>query len=225
MMAALFDIDGTLVDSLEMIIRGLGDAAEDLTGTRPTRKALQDSIGTPLTTQARLFAGREVTGAETQAFSEVAQASFDANEHLETPFESALETLRLLRVYGLETCLVTSKSTPELAGFMKRFSYASYVTATVCSSDVPRPKPAPDSALLACERLGVRPSEAFFIGDAVFDIRCAKAAGVYSVAVAYGATSATDLAAEHPDLLIQTPDELLAWAQTSFETATCHAKR
>jgi phosphoglycolate phosphatase-like HAD superfamily hydrolase len=79
--------------------------------------------------------------------------------------------------------------------------------------------------LLACERLGVRPSEAFFIGDAVFDIRCAKAAGVYSVAVAYGATSATDLAAEHPDLLIQTPDELLAWAQTSFETATCHAKR
>jgi pyrophosphatase PpaX len=224
MKAALFDIDGTLVNSLEMIIRGLGDAAERLTGVRPPRRALQDSIGTPLLSQARRFVGHEVSNEDARAFSELAQAQFSVYEDLVAPYEPAMEAMRLFSVNGFRICLVTSKSTPELAGFMKRFSHAPFVTATVCSSDVLHPKPAPDSALLACQRLGVQPSEALFIGDALYDVRCAKSAGVYSVAVAYGATSANDLAAEQPDMLIQTPADLLAWVQSSFLTAPCHAK-
>lgn len=222
--AVLFDIDGTLVDSMAMLVAGLGDAVEQFTGLRPSAEAILATIGTPLTRQAETFAGRSLEDSEIQRFVQLALDCYEAHSDLEESFPPALEALRMCHENGLSTCLVTSRNSIELERFLARFSHTPYVTSTVCSSDVRAPKPAPDSAILACTRLGARPEEAFFIGDSLFDIRCAQAAGVASVAVTYGASPAETLAAEHPDLLFDTPDALLAWVQDAFETAPCHAK-
>ena len=222
--AVLFDIDGTLVDSMAMLVAGLGDAVEQFTGLRPTAEAILATIGTPLTRQAEIFAGKPLSESEIQRFVELALECYEAHSDLEQPFPAALEALRLCFVNGLPTCLVTSRNAIELARFLARFSHTPYVTTSVCSSDVRAPTPAPDSAILACTRLGVRPEEAFFIGDSLFDIRCAQAADVASVAVTYGASPAETLAAEHPDLLFETPEALLAWVHEAVETAPCHAK-
>lgn len=222
--AVLFDIDGTLVDSMDMLVAGLGDAVEQFTGRRPSADDILATIGTPLARQAETFAGRALEEGEVQRFVDLALECYEAHSDLERAFPAALEALKTCFLQGLATCLVTSRNTIELDRFLSRFSHTPYVTATVCSSDVNAPKPAPDSAILACARLGALPEEAILIGDSLYDIRCAQGAGVASVAVAYGASTAETLTAERPDLLFETPDALLAWVQQAFETAPCHAR-
>ena len=136
--------------------------------------------------------------------------------HLERAFDAAVETLALVRARGLRSALVTSKSAAEIVPFLERFSGADHVETVVCASDVSSPKPDPESARLACARLGVEPHQAAMIGDSVYDVRCAQGAGVLAVAVAYGAGDREALAAESPDLLFDTPEALLRWAHTAL---------
>jgi len=214
--AVLFDVDGTLVDSLKMIIIGLGDTYEKYLGHRPAPQEIQSLIGMPLRRQLALYREVEPTEEELAEMSEYTLSRFEANVEHETLFSAAVDMLRLCHQRGIKTALVTSKDSQELSGFMKRFPGAPFVDTTVCASDVQHPKPAPESAYLACQRLGVSPQEAVFIGDSVYDMRCAKGAGTASVAVAYGAATEAALLAEQPDLLFRTPEELFRWAEAAF---------
>ena len=85
------------------------------------------------------------------------------------------------------------------------------------ASDVVNPKPSPDPALLALERLGVSAESAIMIGDSVFDLRCARGAGLRSGAVLYGAGNKADLLAETPDYVFTTPTDLLDWVWNLIE--------
>jgi phosphoglycolate phosphatase-like HAD superfamily hydrolase len=70
-------------------------------------------------------------------------------------------------------------------------------------------KPDPEPLLLALERLDARPQDAAYVGDAPFDIKAAKAAGLFSVAVTWGGIHARErLEAEEPDAVVDTADEL-----------------
>lgn len=149
---------------------------------------------------------------------------FEAHAHLDRDFEPAVEALKLAKQAGLRTAAVTSKSRRELDFFIARFSGTAYVDAFVCSSEVPNGKPAPDSALLACQKLGVSPKDAAFIGDSVFDIRCAVAAGVLPIAVGYGAATATELAREGAEVVLDTPESLRDWVLTKICQPSCLEK-
>jgi HAD superfamily hydrolase (TIGR01509 family) len=162
--------------------------------------------------------------AEVAAMISLAIERMAAHADLERIFQPAVECLRLCHSQGLKTALVTSKSAVELAPFLQRFPGASAVDVTVCASDVVNPKPDPESARLACQRMGVAPAESILIGDSVFDLRCARSAGTACIAVAYGAGRREDLLKEEPDLLFAAPEDLLAWAQDAFLQTTCHAK-
>lgn len=213
--AALFDVDGTLVDSLQVAVTGVGDGFEYATGTRPSDEFLNSIMGVPLREQM-LMADPNAGEARLQELVQYVLAKYESYEHLSKPFEPTIEVLRLLHIAGIKTALVTSKNKVELDGFLAKFSHRSYVDAAVCSSDVPNPKPAPDSALLACQHLQAMPQDAVMIGDSLWDLRCAKAAGVKFIAVSYGATDKAALLAENPDCLFETPDELLAWTQNDL---------
>lgn len=222
--AVLFDVDGTLVDSLEMIALGLGDMFERFARVRPPREVILGLIGMPLTTQAGLYFSEPPTPELVDEMSNYAMERYDVHRHHERPFDAAIQTLRLCRRQGVRTALVTSKSTAELTSFLLRFEGAEYVDATVCASDVSHPKPHPESALRACELLGVPPSRAAMIGDSTYDIRCAKQAGVAAIAVAYGAGDREVLLREHPDAMFDTPENLLAWVETAFLETPCRER-
>ncbi|HVT11555.1 MAG TPA: HAD hydrolase-like protein [Fimbriimonadaceae bacterium] len=214
--AVLFDVDGTLVDSLEMIIPGLGDAIEKFAGVRPSDEEIKSIVGLPMRTQFERYLGKSPSDDQLDEMIDYSIARFEAYVDRETVFEPAVAVMRLCKSMDMATSLVTSKSAKELALFMKRFSGAEAVDATVCASEVRHPKPAPDSALLAVEKLRVTPGQAVLIGDSIYDLRCARAAGIANVAVGYGAATSDALLAEAPDLFIETPEALLDWAQRSF---------
>lgn len=215
--AVLFDIDGTLVDSLPMLIPGLADGIEKFAGVRPSDQEIQSIVGLPMAVQLQRYLPSPVRASELEAMIDYMIARFDVYKDLERVFTPALETLRACREAGLRTALVTSKNSRELAWFLQRFPGARWVDATVCASDVLHPKPAPDSALAACRKLGVASDRALMIGDSVFDLRCAQSAGLPFVAVGYGAATPEALQAEDPDLYFGTAEELLAWALDSLQ--------
>ena len=219
--AVLFDVDGTLVDSLDAVIPGIADTAEAFLKVRPSDVEVRALIGRPLHEQMRIFGADESLVAEMVADSIV---RMDLNLHLERFFDAAIDTLVLAHRRGLRTALVTSKSQVEIVSFLERFPGAAHVDTVVCASDVTHPKPDPESARLACARLGVEPRQAAMIGDSVYDLRCARGAGLTAVAVAYGAGAREALVAEGPDLLFDTPEALLAWAHAALPDLKCPAR-
>lgn len=220
----LFDVDGTLVDSLDLIVKGLGDTVETFIGRRPSEEEIRRLIGIPLRKQLRMYGVETISRERIEEMNAYAIQRFEDLKDSERLFLPAIEALRVSYESGMKTAIVTSKSSQELGPFLKRFPGASYLHTTVCSTDVLHPKPEPESALLACKRLGVRPEDAVFIGDSVYDLRCARAAGMANVAVAYGSGHRDALYAESPDLLLDTPEALLDWAEAAFIQPSCREK-
>jgi HAD superfamily hydrolase (TIGR01549 family) len=222
--AVLFDIDGTLLDSMEPLVRGLADACEHFGAFRPTDSQILATLGTPLRVQLTMYGLGEASPSELQARIDWTIARFEHYAPLEKEYEPAVSALKLCYANGWRVALVTSKSKTELDLLLARFRGGEWAHALVCSSDVVHPKPNGECARLACDRLGVRLEETVLIGDSVFDIQCARDAGTASVAVAYGATPEHALVAEQPDASFRSPEDLLEWVnQSALET--CHAKK
>jgi HAD superfamily hydrolase (TIGR01549 family) len=155
---------------------------------------------------------------------EYAISRYSVHQQEEYVFDDSVETLRMCHRAGIRTALVTSKNAVELEHFLYRFDAADCLDAAVCASDVLHPKPSPESAILACRRLQVEPSQAVMIGDSVFDLRCARDAGVTPVAVGFGASDRATLLAEMPAAYFETPSELLEWAQESLLETSCQER-
>ncbi|MBS1705497.1 MAG: HAD family hydrolase [Armatimonadetes bacterium] len=215
--AVLFDIDGTLVDSVAMIIPGLQDAFERFTGTRPTDQFVRSLIGRPLDEQMNMMgldACENTTLAERCDF---ARARFVEHKDRVTSFCPAVHAVLSLAERGWGVGLVTSKCRQEIEIFWSQFPSLKDLV-TVCAGDTDRGKPAPDPAVEACRQLGVSPAETMFVGDSIFDMQCAKAAGCVPVAVTYGAGEKDALAAESPTYLFETPEDLQEWFENEFST-------
>lgn len=225
MRAALFDVDGTLVDSVETITLGLGDTIERFAGNRPDDDEIRSIIGTPLKQQIERYRGTAATSEELQEITAFAIGRFGAYRDRESDHDDAIEAMRMMRSAGLKVALITSKNREEVDEFLPRFSGRQWIDGVVCASDVSVPKPNPESVLLACSEFNVLPSQSFLIGDSIYDMQCAKGAGAGSVAVSYGASSLSALRQENPDLIFDTPNGLLQWANNQFSTTTCVARK
>lgn len=214
----LFDVDGTLVDSIGMITAGLGDMYEKYFNIRPSENQLKSIIGLPLTAQVGMMTEHRYAPDTLEEAQNYAIERFKFHESKEKIFKPAVQALRRLHELGYGTCLVTSKSAIELQQFLERFPATEFITAAVCASEVQRPKPAADSACLACQKLGIQPSKALLIGDSIYDLQCARAANITAIGVAYGATSYETLTVESPDHVFHRPEELLAWVEQTATT-------
>ena len=219
--AILFDVDGTLIDSLDVIVQGLGDTLERFAGRRPARTEILALTGMPLRVLLSRCTGVELDALELDEMATYAMERFEANEHLERPYAPAVRALERVHRMGIRTALVTSKSRREVDSFLNRFESGQFVDAVVCASDVERPKPHPESARRACALLGVAPERTAMIGDSIFDIRCAQGAGITAIAVGYGAGDAETLRRESPHLFLPSPEALLEWAYTAEKTEPC----
>lgn len=220
--AILFDVDGTLLNGLTMIVAGLGDAFEKYGERRPSDDEILALIGTPLTHQMTLFGCSPKSQEELDEMINYTIERYEAHNHLEYEFEEAVEGLKLAERAGIKIALVTSRNAQELRILSTRFSAWSSVHEPICASDVENPKPHAESAFLAMERLGVKPENSVLIGDSIFDLKCAKSAGIRCGAALYGAGKKEDLLAEAPDYIFSTPKDLLEWVLNQIEHS--HAK-
>ena len=198
--AALFDFDGTLVDTTDLIYQSMRHATGEVLGREISRDVLMANVGQPLPRQMELLS-TEHAEALLDSYRLHNEANHDA---LIREFPGVEESLARLKAAGVRVGVVTSKRRFSVDLALKNVpGLGGVVDQWVTMEDTTQHKPRPEPLLKGLELLGNVPREqAAYVGDSPFDVAAAKAAGVESIAVSWGAFSEDALRAAEPDHLV-----------------------
>jgi pyrophosphatase PpaX len=201
--AWLLDLDGTLLDTIPLIVETWRRATADVLGTPAAPERLHANLALPLYEHAAALApGR--TGELADAYwRHYAPRAASARA-----FAGVEGALRALARTGAALAVVTSKRRRTLATALASLPSDVAFAAVVAAEDTERHKPHPDPLLLALERLGADAGDAAYVGDSTLDVRAARAAGVLAVGVAWGADGPDALAAAGADVVVESPAAL-----------------
>lgn len=202
--AVVFDLDGTVVDSVELIVASMQYAIQTVLGREMSREESIAQVGRPLREQMVILSP-EHADELVRVYREWNHREHDKMLKL---YDGIVNLLYALDEAGVTLGLVTSKSRYTTQMAFDLTGIESYFEQSICADESPRNKPLPDPILLCLERMGVAPQEAAYVGDSPADIQAGKAAGADAIAVTWGVFSEDALLAEKPDLLVHTIPQL-----------------
>jgi len=214
--AALFDLDGTLIDTLADLAYATNAMRTDL-GLAPLDRAL---IGTYIGKGVVRLVERALSGPDGRAFSvdEREQALVLFRDHyLEVNGREAVlypgvrEGLQAFAAMGLKLGLVTNKLAQYTPPLLQQTGLAAFFSCVVCGDTCARAKPDPEPVLYACHVLGVEPAHSVMIGDSINDVQAARAAGVAALAVSYGYNEGMDVDTLDVDAIVPSIEHAARW--------------
>lgn len=195
MKAALFDLDGTLLDTPSMIVAALREETIRVTGRRHSDDRIRALVGLPLDDIAEALADKDTDHANRIASGyrrRYIERIVPTGVGLVFPFVEV--GLKQLREAGWSIGVVTSKNHQGALEILASAGLVSAIDVVVGADDVADPKPHPAPILAALKRLGVPPKYAVMVGDSRYDIQSGGRAGVRTIGVSYGVGRASDLA-------------------------------
>lgn len=205
----VFDLDGTLIDSLGLILASYRHTMETHLGRRMEDELWVRGMGTPLAVQMLEFGRDEAEAAS--MIDTYTRHNLANHDRLVIPYPGVKEAIRALRVRGMKLAIATSKRAEATKLGLARCGLPEdWFAGIVTADDVTRPKPDPQPVLMALELAAEKdPARAVYVGDSVHDMRSGRAAGVVTAAVLWGPNSRETLAVTEPDLWAETPAQLL----------------
>lgn len=203
----LFDLDGTLIDSIDLIVESYQHTFRTHGLPDVSREEIIEGIGTPL---VAVFGRLTDDPATIDAWIATYRA-FNLAHHdsMVRPFPGTVEMVRRVQAAGRRLGLVTSKNNSGARRGLALAGLEGVMEVIVGADDVTRHKPDPEPVLRALRQLGAPAHEAVYIGDSHHDVASGKAAGVATVAVCWGPIGRDRLAAAGADCVCATPDEVL----------------
>lgn len=210
----LFDLDGTLIDTTDLILQSFAHAFDaHLPGRLPSRRDLVASFGRSLPAALEEMAAA-AGAADPRALAAEMLATYRDFQHLHhdtliRAFDGIGETLSALRAEGYRLGVVTSKMQHFARHGMRLFDLERHFDVAVFHDDVTRHKPHPEPLLEAARRAAADPHSAVYIGDSTHDVVAGRAAGMITVAVLWGPFEREALDAVAPDYLVASPADLL----------------
>lgn len=206
--AVLFDLDGTLLDTQDLILASFRHATTHVLGEQIPDELLMAKVGQPLEVQMRDFTDDPALQKELlEVYREYNHAVHD--ERVQT-FEGVEEMLARLAEEGIRMAVVTSKRQALAQRGLDVCGIATYMEFVVAPDVFPVHKPDPAPVVHACELMGLTPSECLYVGDSPFDIAAGNGAGCETVAVTWGIFSTEALAEENPTYVIERPSDFMA---------------
>ena len=206
----LFDLDGTLIDSIDLILRSYRHTLRTHRGFEPPDDVWMEGLGTPLWVQFRRWSTDE---AEIRSMVDTyREYNLAHHDELVRPYEGVVEQVRRLHAGGKTVALVTSKLHGGALRGLRLAGIEDAFRVIVGADDVTRPKPHPEPVLRALEQTGSSASDAIFIGDSRHDIECGRAAGVKTAAVLWGPFDRDHLEDLDPDYWLEQPDDIASLA-------------
>jgi HAD superfamily hydrolase (TIGR01509 family) len=213
----IFDLDGTLVDTVGARIAGWITALAGI-GLEVGQDEVAPKIGMDGKRLAREVAtarGRELDEHEQEAVDKAAGAAFDELNRAPSPLPGVHELFEALGERGLPWVIATSSRAEQVKASVGALGLSSPPTI-VDGSHVEHAKPAPDLLLLAGERLGVPPARCWGIGDSTWDMRATAAAGMTAIGVTSGsAVTAAELTHAGASAVVERLDDLIALLEGS----------
>lgn len=205
----LLDLDGTLIDSEELILASYRHTLRAHRGEAPPDAAWLETMGQPLEVQLRDFARDE---SEARAMTETYLEHNDrVHDDLVRSFPGVREAVAEIRDRGLRLGIVTSKRREKTLRGLEACGYPlDWFATVVTASDLAAHKPDPAPVRMALEEMGEGTERTLFAGDSIHDLRAGRAAGVRTAAALWGPYDRERLAPGEPDLWLERPADLLA---------------
>ena len=195
-LALLFDLDGTLVDSIELILSSFRYTFRQHVGEAPPDSKWIAGLGTPLFTQLKEFT-------QDDALARVMIATYRQyqlahHDEFMRSYDGVSDAMAELRARGHATAVVTSKMSDLAIRALDFTGLRGTIDVVIGMEDTQRHKPDPEPVRVALAKLGRAANEAVFLGDSPHDIASGNAAGVITVAAQWGPFSRQELDAAKP---------------------------
>lgn len=210
--ACIFDLDGTLTDTLESLVYSVNKTLEFMGLRSITHEQCRVFVGNG----ARYLLERslEAAGAKPERIEEAMEAykrifGKNCTYHV-TPYEGVPEMLDALKKKGMKLAVLSNKPHSQTVDVVNTFFEEGTFAHIQGQREEIRRKPAPDGVFFTAEKLGVEPSECIYIGDSEVDVRTGLAADVKTVAVTWGFRSQEVLKEAGAVHIIGKPEELLS---------------
>lgn len=207
--AVVFDLDGTLLDTLEDLRCSVNHALRLFGFPERSLEEIRTFVGNGV---RNLMTKALPGGTDEPRFEEIF-AEFKRHyavhwRDFTRPYAGIVELVEELHRRSLKLAVVSNKSDAEVKNLCREFFGEYILVARGEVAGIPR-KPAPDAVLLALESLGMERRHVLYVGDSEVDVRTARNAEVDCVAVTWGFRSREELAAEGATVFIDHPSELL----------------
>ena len=204
----LFDFDGTVMNTNDVIINSWQHTFRTLENREEDVDKIIKTFGEPLAvTMEKLFPHVPVE----ESINIYRSYHYDNFGELICLFPGMKELLSKLSGCGYKLGMVTSRLRKTTEQGMEKYEIIDYFDAVVTADDTTKHKPDPEPINIALEKLGSAPQESIMLGDTMFDILCAKNAGVKSVLVSWAmaVTEEDKTGPNRPDHIIEKAEDLL----------------
>lgn len=207
----VFDFDGTLLDSMPLVVQGLGTAVARFR-PRPDLREVMSSLGGPSEAcLRRLLGGEEHVGAALARYGDFLR-QHQAAARL---FRGARRLVEDLHAAGWPLGIWTGRERTWTVAELKARALDGHFSPVVCGDDLASHKPDPAGLLQIARRWRLSRVEMLFVGDSDQDLAGARAAGVSMVAIRHHRQIAPELLT-HPVAVVETPAEAYAWVRAAM---------
>ncbi|HEY8805595.1 MAG TPA: pyrophosphatase PpaX [Clostridium sp.] len=201
----LFDVDGTLLDTNELIIQSFQHTYKRHLNKQVGKEQIIKSFGEIL----KFTIDREFGDDSEEAIKTYRSFQLGNFEKLITIREGVKEGVEELHRQGYKLGIVTSRLNDSAINGLKHFGLMEYFDTIIGADDTDIHKPDPTPAFMALAELGGKPEETILVGDTQFDILCGKNAGITSVVVGWSALPRDIILKYEPDYIVESMEELM----------------
>lgn len=202
--AILFDFDGTLINTHDLIIEGFNQLSQKYRGRAFGADEHNKILGKPLEVQVRHLCPFDYEEA-LASFKSWYQANHD---HHAKGYKDIEDTLQLMKDEGYRLGIVTNNSRIGMQSGLNLLGLEHYFEVIITRDDVSACKPSPEGIHKALESLKINSSEAFYVGDSLADIHAARAAGVHPLLVGWTSLTHEQIRSISPIDLIESPFDI-----------------
>ncbi|MGQ2374701.1 HAD family hydrolase [Companilactobacillus zhachilii] len=200
----LFDVDGTLVDTEQTIIKSWQKTLKDTLNIEPEAEELFYVLGIPGTKAVQKYSnGPQQSKQLLQLWEQNDHQMF----HYSKLFTGIEEMLQQLTAKKIQLGVVTSRTNQEMQIVLDKFDLEKYFSTFITASKTKLHKPNPEPILKAIETLKIDPADTLYIGDSIYDFQCARNAQVEFVLASWGAKDNPEFS--KVDYLLKQPTDLV----------------
>ncbi|WDC84824.1 pyrophosphatase PpaX [Caloramator sp. mosi_1] len=203
--AILFDLDGTLLDTNELIISSYKYTIKKHLNRDLEDKEIVRYFGEPLRLTLERYDKEKVE----EMYRTYVKYNEEKHDSMIKLMDNAKETLEELKNRGFKIGVVTSKRKAMAERGLKYFNLIELMDVIIAMEDTKIHKPNPEPLLEACRRLDILPSEVLYVGDSHYDVQCGKNAGSKTCVVKYTVLDLQEVLSYGPDFAINDLKELL----------------
>ena len=212
--AVIFDMDGTILDTLDDLNDSMNRILTDYGLPGITRDQSRSFVGNGIAIFSRRAVAGAIEGQRLESFVRDMNVYYAAHCELKTrPYDGMPELLEELKKLGVARAVVTNKAQKAAETVAARY-FGDVFDLVVGDSGAFPLKPAPDPLYYAMEKLGVTPADCLYCGDSDVDIATGLAAGVDTVAVEWGFRDRIQLEKAGATMFAKTPADLLVYVQS-----------